>query len=119
MAAFKPVDGQWRDLVKAAHYSVRAYARLCGISARSLRRRFQREQGRQSLLAPFEGAPHLLGACSQGIGLAASALAWILPALRAGDSDVDPVGTTTYGYSTGGLLSTEDGPWASDTVTNG
>jgi YD repeat-containing protein len=30
---------------------------------------------------------------------------------------VDAAGTTKYSYYTGGLLWTEDGPWASDTVT--
>ena|SRR6266545_2494438 len=30
---------------------------------------------------------------------------------------VDAAGTTKYTYYTGGLLNTEDGPWASDTVT--
>jgi RHS repeat-associated protein len=32
---------------------------------------------------------------------------------------VDAVGTTLYTYTTGGQLLTEDGPFASDTVTNG
>src|SRR6266498_2692134 len=31
---------------------------------------------------------------------------------------VDAAGTTKYAYYAGGLLWTEDGPWASDTVTN-
>jgi YD repeat-containing protein len=31
---------------------------------------------------------------------------------------VDAAGTTAYKYYAGGLLRTEDGPWASDTVTN-
>jgi RHS repeat-associated protein len=31
---------------------------------------------------------------------------------------VDGVGTTVYAYTTGDQLLTEDGPWASDTVTN-
>jgi hypothetical protein len=31
---------------------------------------------------------------------------------------VDAAGTTKYTYKPGGLLETEDGPWASDTVTN-
>jgi RHS repeat-associated protein len=31
---------------------------------------------------------------------------------------VDAVGTTVYGYTAGNQLLTEDGPWASDTVTN-
>src|SRR5439155_172535 len=31
---------------------------------------------------------------------------------------VDGVGTTKYTYTAGGQLLTEDGPWASDTVTN-
>ena len=31
---------------------------------------------------------------------------------------VDEVGTNKYGYTAAGLLLTEDGPWASDTVTN-
>jgi RHS repeat-associated protein len=31
---------------------------------------------------------------------------------------VDAAGTTTYGYTAGGQLWTEDGPWTSDTVTN-
>src|SRR6266699_1907486 len=31
---------------------------------------------------------------------------------------VDPAGTTAYAYTSGGLLYTEDGPFASDTVTN-
>lgn len=31
---------------------------------------------------------------------------------------VDGVGTTIYTYTAGSQLSTEDGPWASDTVTN-
>ena len=31
---------------------------------------------------------------------------------------VDAAGTTAYGYLTGGLLYTEDGPFTSDTVTN-
>jgi hypothetical protein len=31
---------------------------------------------------------------------------------------VDAAGTTAYGYYAGGLLWTEDGPWASDTVTH-
>jgi YD repeat-containing protein len=31
---------------------------------------------------------------------------------------VDTAGTTKYAYYVGGLLWTEDGPWASDTVTN-
>lgn len=31
---------------------------------------------------------------------------------------VDGVGTTLYTYTTGDQLLTEDGPWASDTVTN-
>ncbi|HEY9171723.1 MAG TPA: hypothetical protein VI136_05505, partial [Verrucomicrobiae bacterium] len=32
---------------------------------------------------------------------------------------VDAVGTTAYGYTPGGRLASEDGPWSSDTVTNG
>jgi YD repeat-containing protein len=32
---------------------------------------------------------------------------------------VDAVGTTVYGYTPGGRLASEDGPWSSDTVTNG
>lgn len=32
---------------------------------------------------------------------------------------VDAVGTTKYGYTDGSQLLTEDGPWSSDTVTNG
>src|SRR2546426_10773313 len=31
---------------------------------------------------------------------------------------VDAAGTTKFTYYAGGLLWTEDGPWASDTVTN-
>ena len=31
---------------------------------------------------------------------------------------VDTAGTTVYTYTTGDQLLTEDGPWASDTVTN-
>ena len=31
---------------------------------------------------------------------------------------VDASGTNKYTYTSGGLLWTEDGPWASDTVTN-
>src|SRR6266496_1709249 len=30
---------------------------------------------------------------------------------------VDAVGTTAFSYYAGGLLNTEDGPWASDTVS--
>src|SRR5436853_7903940 len=30
---------------------------------------------------------------------------------------VDAVGTTAYSFTSGGLLQSEDGPWASDTVT--
>jgi hypothetical protein len=33
-------------------------------------------------------------------------------------SIVDAAGTTKYKYKPGGLAETEDGPWASDTVTN-
>jgi len=32
---------------------------------------------------------------------------------------LDAVGSTKYGYTAGGLLASEDGPFASDTVTNG
>src|SRR5206468_1184925 len=35
-----------------------------------------------------------------------------------GSPDVDGIGTTIYTYSAAGQLLTEDGPWASDTVTN-
>ncbi len=31
---------------------------------------------------------------------------------------VDAAGTTTYSYTAGGQLWTEDGPWSNDTVTN-
>jgi len=31
---------------------------------------------------------------------------------------MDAVGTTTYGYTAGGQLWTEDGPWSDDIVTN-
>jgi hypothetical protein len=31
---------------------------------------------------------------------------------------VDGLGTTAYAYTSGGQLWTENGPWASDTVTN-
>jgi hypothetical protein len=31
---------------------------------------------------------------------------------------VDAVGTTLYGFASGGQLWTEDNPWASDIVTN-
>lgn len=31
---------------------------------------------------------------------------------------VDAGGTTTYSYTAGGQLWTEDGPWSNDTVTN-
>ena len=32
---------------------------------------------------------------------------------------VDAVGTTVFGYDANGLLGSEDGPWANDTVSYG